>query len=485
MSDGISLVWLRQDLRFDDNPALRAAARAGAVIPVYVWSPEEEGDWPPGGVSRWWLHHSLSSLARDLGAVGSGLVMRRGAALAVLDALIGETGATAVYWNRRYEPEAAARDARLEAALRQRGIHTQSFNASLLLEPWEIRTKSRTPYRVFTPFWRACIAQGDPPSPIPAPQRIMRPAKWPASLAVEDLELRPRIPWDAGLGANWMAGAAAGEARLQAFLEGALAGYLEERDRPDRDGTSRLSPYLHFGEVSVRRIWHAVRDCARDRRQRDVIKSAEAYLRQLIWREFAYHLLHHFPVTPAAPFRAEFGGFPWRDDPAALRAWQRGESGYPIIDAGMRQLWVTGWMHNRVRMLAASFLVKDLLLPWQAGARWFWDTLVDADLANNTLGWQWVAGCGADAAPYFRIFNPVIQGEKFDPDGTYVRRWVPELMRVPAAWIHKPWAAPRTVLTEAGVGLGATYPEPVVDHHAAGIRALEAFQRLRTQKARR
>jgi deoxyribodipyrimidine photo-lyase len=479
-----TLVWFQADLRIADNPALHAAARRGSpIIPVYIWAPEEEGGWAPGGASRWWLHHSLLSLEADLRNRGSRLVIRRGRSLEVLRTLAQESRASAVFWNRRYEPAAVGREREIAGRLRADGLTVESFNAALLFEPSHVQTRQGRPFQVFTPFWRACLAQPEPALPVRAPRELSAPRRWPQSLRVDNLALEPRHEWTAGLRAAWRPGAAGAANRLRRFLREALASYGEGRDRPDRAGTSRLSPHLHFGEISPRQIWHAVQRRVR-RSRRGATQGAQAFLRELGWREFAHHLLFHFPHTPDRPLRREFARFPWRKDRTALKAWQRGQTGYPLVDAGMRELWATGWMHNRVRMIVASFLVKHLLLPWRAGARWFWDTLVDADLANNTLGWQWVAGCGADAAPFFRIFNPVTQGEKFDPQGDYVRRWVPELARLRARWIHKPWAAPPHVLREAGVMLGRTYPEPIVDHAAARHRALAAWGKIRKRRER-
>ena len=333
------------------------------------------------------------------------------------------------------------------------------------------------PFQVFTPFWKTCLSLVESTTPLSTSTRFSAPDQWPNSVPLVSLQLEPKIDWTGGIRSTWSPGEDGAQRELRRFLEKALPGYSEHRDRPDEIQTSRLSPYLHFGEISPRQVWHAVRKYTSENPDRQ--RSAEAYLRQLGWREFAHHLLFHFPYTVDQPLRAEFADFPWRDNVTDLQAWQRGQTGYPLVDAGIHELWTTGWMHNRVRMVVASFLIKHLLLPWQAGDRWFWDTLVDADLANNTLGWQWVAGCGADAAPYFRIFNPVMQGEKFDPHGDYVRRWVPELKRLPAEWIHKPWEAPTNVLSEAGVKLGTIYPEPIVDHHNARIRALATLAKLK------
>jgi deoxyribodipyrimidine photo-lyase len=471
VTTGATIVWFRQDLRLADNPALAAAcARGGPVVPVYVWSPAEEGDWAPGAASRWWLRRSLSSLASDLEVRGSRLVVRAGPALPALRALVRETGASAIHWNRRYEPAAVGRDAAVETALGRDGIETRTSNAALLFEPGAVRTRGGAPFQVFTPFWNAYLARPEPDPPSPAPSRVDGPARWPESKTPAALHLDGIDEGeDAGTVSRWNAlwrpGEGGAEVALGRFLDGVVSTYPERRDRPDLPGTSHLSPHLRHGEIGPRQIWHAVRDAAEKlartprtamlrpdaaRRARGRAPVA-AFLRQLAWREFAIHLLHHFPHAVDRPLRPVFARFPWRRDRAALRRWQRGVTGYPIVDAGMRELLATGWMHNRVRMIAASFLVKDLLISWTEGAAWFWDRLVDADLANNTLGWQWVAGCGADGAPYFRVSNPVLQGMKFDPEGEYVRRWVPELARLPGEWVHRPWLAPEGVLGGAGV----------------------------------
>ena len=476
---GTAIVWFRRDLRLTDNPALSVACeRARHVVALYVHAPEEDGDWAPGGASRWWLHHSLAALGSALRARGGGLCLRRGESLGTLLAVAREAGATQVYWNRLYDPAAVARDTVIKAALREAGLECESFNAALLHEPWEVRTGQGEPYRVFTPFWRSCAARLDAlPRPLPPPVAIPAPSPAPASLPLEALELRPRIRWDAGLHEAWTPGEAGALARIEAFAEDALARYGEGRNRPDRPETSRLSPYLHFGEIGPRQCLAAARVAVAGRPAAQA--SADSFVRELGWREFAHHLLHHFPNTPTTPLNPQFEAFPWEPNDAWLEAWQLGRTGYPIVDAGMRELWTTGWMHNRVRMIAASLLTKNLRQPWLAGARWFWDTLVDADLASNTLGWQWTAGCGADAAPYFRIFNPMLQTERFDPGRVYLRRWLPELRRLPDPWIHRPWEAPQAVLTEAGVELGRDYPWPVVDFRSSRQAALGAYATIR------
>lgn len=478
-----TIVWFRQDLRLDDHPALAAAKAAGGpIVPVFVWHPEEEGSWAPASASKWWLHRSLRVLDEQLRQHGSRLIIRRGPAAMVLKCLAKETGANRVFWCRRYEPAVIARDTAVKTALRDSGLRVESFNGSLLVEPWEVKTKQGSPFQVFTPFWKsiALTAGFDPPTGIP--RELLSPASWPESDSIESLALEPAIDWAGGMRATWAPGCVEAKTRLNEFLSKTAEDYATERDHPDRDGTSRLSPYLHFGEISPRRIWHEVFAAAKQKSHsvHQPGQGPATFLKELAWREFAHHLLFHFPETTARPLRTQFENFPWVRSEKLLRAWQRGRTGYPIVDAGMRQLWATGWMHNRVRMIVASFLTKDLRIAWQEGAKWFWDTLVDADLANNTLGWQWTAGCGADAAPYFRVFNPMLQGAKFDPDGEYVRIWVPELKKLPNDSLHAPWTASESTLKRANVVLGETYPEPIVDHAEARQQALDAFETIKT-----
>ncbi|MDJ0949830.1 MAG: deoxyribodipyrimidine photo-lyase [Alphaproteobacteria bacterium] len=478
------VVWFRQDLRLADNPALAAAAETGAPIaPLFILDEASEGLRPLGGASRWWLHGSLAALGDAIAdrapghAVAPQLCLRRGPAADVLAQFVAEVGARAVYWNRVYEPEGVARDTRIKQSLRANGIEARSFQAGLLFEPGTIQSKSGTPLKVFTAFWRACLAAGEPDAPSAAPKAIAPVIPTPAGDKLSDWALRPSAPdWAGGLRDSWTPGETGAKRRLAHFLDAGLADYAQGRDYPGRSSVSMLSPHLHFGEIGPREVWYAVRHHAA---AHGLDRAAEAYLREIGWREFGYHLLFHNPAMETEPLRPEFARFPWRDDPAALSAWQRGRTGYPVVDAGMRQLWHTGWMHNRVRMVVASFLVKHLLIPWQQGEAWFWDTLVDADLASNTANWQWVAGSGADAAPYFRIFNPTTQGEKFDAAGDYVRRWVPEIAGLPDRFIHAPSTAPEDILSAAGVWLGETYPAPIVDHKAARARALAAFESIK------
>jgi deoxyribodipyrimidine photo-lyase len=386
-----------------------------------------------------------------------------------------------LYWNRRYEPTSIARDSEIKSALRQEGVTVKTFNSALLNEPWTVKREGNQPYRVFTPYWKAVQKLGLEQLPISSPNSLPPLPANMSGLPVGALKLLPKVHWDLGLRATWHAGEKAAEAALQRFLDTALNGYADNRDRPDLQGTSRLSPHLHFGEISPRQILNALRVYTDNTSAAGLVKNGEAYIRELVWREFAHHLLYHFPHTADRPLDERFERFAWATDYGDhLKAWQQGQTGYPLVDAGMRELWHTGWMHNRVRMVVASFLTKNLLIPWQEGARWFWDTLVDANLANNTLGWQWTAGCGADAAPYFRVFNPVLQGERFDPNGDYVRRWVPELSALPAACIHKPWTAPPADLERAGVQLGVNYPFPLVDLSRSREQALAEFDRIKS-----
>lgn len=468
------LWWVRRDLRLADNPALHAAARAGVpLLAVYILDDETPGRWAAGGASRWWLHGSLTALADGLAALDVPLLLRRGCAAEVIAAVAGETGASVVLASRVYEPWALAEEDLLRARLPE-GAVLRLASGALLFDPESLRNQSGRPFQVFTPFWKACLAAPPPGPPRPVPEGLAGFRGDLGGEALSSWDLLPHSPdWAPGLRKAWTPGEAGAWARWQAFVGQGLADYATGRDRPNLPGTSRLSPHLHFGEISPRALWHAAASLAKEGQA--PAGAVQAFLRELGWREFSAHLLYHWPELPEEPLRAQFRDFPWAHDAAGLRAWQQGLTGYPIVDAGLRELWHTGWMHNRVRMIVASFLVKDLLVPWQEGAAWFHDTLVDADLASNSASWQWVAGCGADAAPYFRIFNPVLQGKKFDPEGAYVRRWVPELARLPVRHLHEPWNAPAAVLAEAGVRLGGDYPAPLVDHAEARDRALQAF----------
>ena len=471
-----ALVWFRNDLRLADQPALAAALAAGQVpVCVYVHAPEEEGGWPPGAASDAWRHHSLAALDADLRARGSRLRIFRGPSLPVLQALAAACDAEAVYWTRRYEPAIERRDADIKRALREQGLHAESFNGALLFEPWQLKTKQGGPYRVFTPFWRA--AQADPRGHrlIEAPKAIPDLDGDPDGIRLDTLKLLGARGWDLPSG-TWTPGEAGAHEALEVFIDGALRGYRQGRERPDRVGTSRLSPHLHFGEIAPWRV----------QAELDRVRSAataadiDAYVRELGWREFAHHLLHHFPHTTDGDFNARFRDFRWAPpERRALEAWRRGRTGVPIVDAGMRELQHSGWMHNRVRMIVASYLCKHMRQHWREGARWFWDGLFDADLANNSLGWQWVAGTGADAAPYFRVFNPVAQAAKFDPDGTYVARWLPELAALPLPARHAPWTGPALARR-----LAPGYPaHPLVPLEQGREAALAAWRELRSGSA--
>jgi deoxyribodipyrimidine photo-lyase len=475
------IVWFRQDLRLADHPALAAVAQSGRpVIPVYILDDTSPGAWKRGAASRWWLHQSLTALTKDLAAIGSQLVLRQGGAVEVLTALAKATGAGAVYTSRCYEPWAGKLETAAHASLAAAGVELKRYAGNLLFDPDQIRTKTGEVYKVYTPYWRTVSAL-EVRSPLRAPKALLPPGKWPKSETLASLALLPTRPdWSPGLQAAWTPGAAGAAANLTSFLDTAVGTYATDRNRPDRRGTSRLSPHLHFGEISPATCWHAARTRLHAGPGTDL--GVETFMKELVWREFSYNLLHHWPTLPDTAFKADFQAFPWVTDATRLRAWQKGLTGFPIVDAGMRELWATGWMHNRVRMIVGSFLVKDLLLSWTAGEAWFWDCLVDADLASNAASWQWIAGSGADAAPYFRVFNPQKQGETFDPEGHYVRRWIPELKRLPTKLIHAPQLAPVEILRAAGVTLGQTYPRPIVDHAAARDAALAVFAKIKAAK---
>lgn len=466
-----ALVWLRRDLRLVDHPALTAACRAhDRVLPVYIHAPDEDAPWAIGAASRWWLHHSLQALDRSLRVQGGALHVAAGNSLTVLRRLAEQASAATVYWTRCYEPAAIARDTATKAALRSSGIAVESHPGNLWREPWQILQWQGKPYRIFGPFWRRLYPQLQADTPL-AECRARMWLRVPGSLPLEALLLEPRIPWADGFTQMWQPGENGARAKLTRFRTQALADYGHGRERPGRPGTSQLSPHLHFGEVTPRQILHTLLDRETKPRAHD-ITGIEPYLRELGWREFAHHLLYHFPATPERNFNPRFDRFHWAEaDETALHAWQRGLTGVPLVDAGMRELWRTGWMHNRVRMVAASFLTKNLRLHWQYGARWFWDTLVDADLANNTLGWQWVAGSGADASPYFRIFNPFTQAARFDPDAAYLKRWLPELAELPPRLLHEP-RRDQTALASRG------YPAPIVDVTGTRQAALEAWKAI-------
>ncbi|MBB64997.1 MAG: deoxyribodipyrimidine photolyase [Waddliaceae bacterium] len=451
-----NIIWHSRDLRVEDNPALNQAA-SGNVLPIYIHCPEEEGKWSSGAATDWWLHHSLKELSQRYEELGTRLVIRSGPAMQVLEELANEVPIQSVFWNHHYEPAVKKRDQQIAKKLGANGVHVECFEGNYLLTPQELLNKSGKPYSVFTPFSKAFLEFHSWRKPLPAPKINQKHSV--KSDAIETLNLLPKLDWADPFSEIWQAGRKGALKVLREFSE-VIEHYNEDRDIPSILGTSCLSPYLHFGEISPHEIWKTF--AARQ-------DKCLPFLRQLIWREFSNYFLFHSPTSTDLSWKKNFEKFPWEKNPEGLKAWKKGMTGYPIVDAGMRQLWKTGWMHNRVRMIVGSFLVKDLFIHWTEGARWFWDTLLDADLANNTMGWQWVAGTGADAAPYFRIFNPVLQGKKFDPEGDYIRRWVPELKKVPSKWIHNPWEAPEPPLD---------YPAPIVDHSDARKKALAAYHKL-------
>ena len=478
-----SLIWFREDLRLADNPALHAAAATKhPLLAIFILETGKTGLRARGGAARWWLHHSLAALEADLQAKGVRLYFFAGDAERLVPEIAKASEAERVVWNRRYDGPGRKQDDRISDALQKDGCTVETFNGRLLVEPDALHTKSGTPFRVYTPFWRALAANGEPLRPLPVPRGLKAaplPRTAPKPAALDDLDLLPEKPdWAGGLRETWTPGERSAAKRLRHFAHGILDDYAKGRDVPSQDATSRLSPALAFGELSPRQIWHAAHHALAD--GYTSATNVEKLAKELAWREFSYHLLSHHSDLAGKNFNARFDAFPWASRTAAhLHAWQKGETGYPIVDAGMRQLWQTGWMHNRVSLITGSFLVKHLLIDWRKGEQWFWDTLCDADIANNAQNWQWVAGSGADAAPYFRIFNPVLQGVRFDPDGAYVKSFVPELARVPTRFIHRPWQAPNDILDKAGVTLGKSYPKPIVDHDAARRRALAAFGEIK------
>jgi deoxyribodipyrimidine photo-lyase len=470
MHDDIVIHWFRQDLRLMDNPALFAAARRGRVLPLYILDDIHAGDYRMGAASRWWLHHALQALNQSL---DGRLVVRQGDPADVLTALIDAHQVRAIYWNRCYEPWRSKRDEHIEQMLKAQGVEAHIDSGSLLWEPRDILKSDDTPYKVFTPFYRkGCLAATPPREPLPSPPRLSLITVKESSTAIADLNLLPEVRWDTKLAPHWHIGEQGAHERLEAFLQQGLAGYKQGRDFPARANVSRLSPHLHWGELSPNQVWYAVGQSGDN-------DDVDRFASELAWREFSYYQLCHFPNLPEQNLNKKFDDFPWRHDPGMLSCWQSGQTGHPMVDAGMRELWQTGYMHNRVRMIVGSFLVKNLLLHWHHGERWFWDCLVDADLANNSASWQWVAGCGSDAAPYFRVFNPVLQGQKFDTAGEYTRRFVPELRQIPDKYLFNPWEAPASVLKAAGVVLGQDYPTPVVDLKSSRERALAAFASLK------
>jgi len=473
-----TIVWFRRDLRLNDNPTWNHAVQHGHIIvPVYIHCTKEEHSWPRGEASNWWLHHALHDLDAQLQEHELELIIRNThSTQQALEKIIHDCDAKAVYWNRCYEPAMIKRDQQVKQWLKQIDIEGKSFNGSLLLDPLNIRNKSGNPFQVFTPFWKHC-RELEVPRPETATPTTANKVKKITSDTLKSLNLLPEILWAQGIDEFWDPSRKGALSLLEQAASKSKP-YDTQRDIPNEDGTSRLSPYLHFGQISPREFYHHISSHAPDQEKADL-----GILRQLYWREFSAHLLYHYPHSQDTALKPEYEHFPWKFDQALLLAWQQGQTGFPIVDAGMRQLWHTGWMHNRVRMIAGSLLVKHLLQPWQEGARWFWDTLVDADLPNNSMGWQWVGGSGADASPYFRIFNPIIQGKKFDPHGSYVKKWCPELTKLPAEHIHTPWEATPIELKAVGITLGKEYPSPIISHADGRQAALDAYAQFKETRS--
>ncbi|MBX2849442.1 MAG: DNA photolyase family protein [Acidiferrobacterales bacterium] len=466
-----TILWCRQDLRLLDNPALHHAASKGEIVPVFVY-PDDLG-----GASYWWLYHSLSAFSDSLKSYGVDLVLRTGNPVQVLSELATKLKVDEVVWNRVYSPKGIAEGGEVKKKLDKANVLNQSFNGQLLTEPTQIFNKQGTPFKVFTPFWRHCLSIIKPEAMKGIPKLSGVDTKIPSE-TLEEWSLLPTRPdWSAGLAQRWVAGEQSAQQRWINFLDTVISNYKEGRDFPAQDNTSYLSPHLAFGEISPRQIWFDVQE--RIAANQIDATNANKFLAEIGWREFSRYLLIHFPHIVDQPFNTKFQEFPWQNNPKLLKNWQKGQTGYPIVDAGMRELWHTGYMHNRVRMVCASFLTKHCLTHWREGMAWFWDTLVDADIGSNTASWQWVAGCGADAAPYFRIFNPIIQGEKFDKQGTYIKKWVPELAELPSKYINQPWTADPMTLQQANISLGETYPLPIVDHALARATALESYQAIK------
>ena len=470
MASKKTIHWFRQDLRLIDNPGLSAAVEQSALLPLYIFDEVHCKKKPYGAASRCWLHHSLLKLHK---CFEENLLIKKGDPLLIIVNLVKKYDIDEVHWNRCYEPWQIKRDALLKKQLRDRGITVKTHNSALLWEPWEIEKKSGGNYRVFTPFYRKGCLQALPPrAPISAPKHIQYLPHQEERTSINALNLLPDDLWHKAMMAHWKVGELAAIKRLNIFIKQGLLNYVDGRNLPAEAHTSRLSPHLHWGEISPNQIWHAIKKLPQN-------QQTDCFLSELGWREFSYSLLYYYQDLPHNNLQKSFDFFPWRKRKKMLTAWQCGMTGYPIVDAGMRELWTTGFMHNRVRMIVASFLVKNLLIHWHEGEKWFWDCLVDADLASNSASWQWVAGCGADASPFFRIFNPITQGKKFDPCGQYTRQYLPELSKLPDKYLYAPWEAPTKILQEAGVTLGSNYPKPIVDLALSRQEALDGYKALK------
>ena len=473
MKEKVAICWFRQDLRLADNPAFSQASKHSKVLPIYILDDISSGDYAMGSASRLWLHHSLKSLSTSLDGC---LSVYKGAARLVLQDILDRFDVEAVYWNRCYESWRMDRDSDIKDYLQSCGVDVESFNGSLLWEPWDIKKDDGTQYKVFTPFYRkGCLNAQEPRVPLSKPD-VVHSILDQAHLGIDALDLLPDQDWGEHVKSFWDMGESHAQDCLKIFTDKGLSSYKEGRNFPAQPSVSRLSPHLHFGEISPNQVWYTVREIVSD-------KNSDHFCSELGWREFSYSQLYHNPKLPVENLQSKFDDFPWVENENHLHAWQKGNTGIPMVDAGMRELWQTGYMHNRVRMIVGSFLVKNLLMDWRHGERWFWDTLVDADLANNSASWQWVAGCGADAAPYFRIFNPVTQGQKFDPDGEYIRRYIPEIASLPTKYLYCPWETPALILKDADIELGSTYPHPIIDLKKSRDLALEAFQSLKQNDA--
>lgn len=472
MAKDIIIHWFRQDLRLQDSPSLHEAAKDGLVLPIYILDDKNADEHCMGAASRCWLHYSLQALNASLKGK---LIVCVGDPKKIIIDMVQEHNVKAVYWNRCYEPWRIDRDKKIKKVLEAHNTNAQSFNGSLLWEPWEVLKKDETPYKVFTPYYRnGCVNAPAPREPLSKPKSLSLYEVETNPLSIDNLKLLPTIGWDTSLVAHWKIGEVAAFKKLKKFTANRLSNYKQGRDFPALNSVSRLSPHLHFGEISPNQAWYA----AKNNQESD---DLDHFLSEMAWREFSHSLLYHFPELPRKNLQSKFDNFPWLENKEYLHSWQTGQTGHPLVDAGMRELWQTGYMHNRVRMVVGSFLVKNLLLHWHHGEKWFWDCLLDADLANNSASWQWIAGCGADAAPYFRVFNPSTQGQKFDPNGEYTRRFIPELKELPNKYLFNPWEAPEDILIKAGVKLGENYPHPIVDLKLSRVRALEAFQSLKSQ----